>query len=315
MDFFISQKELKSFSFLNLNRPMTKEPHTPVLLQEFLRFFEGRTIKRFVDCTLGAGGHAKALLDHHSEIESYIGIDQDLEALEIAKKTLHPYLEKAAFHHGNFRHLKSYLSTKVDAIFVDLGVSSMQLTQAEKGFSFMKDGPLDMRMDQTQRLTAAKIINTYSEKELAHIFWEFGEEPRSRQAAKAIVEARRRKKIVTTMQLCEILKPVLTWSGRSRKKIHPMTLIFQGLRIKVNDELKVIEEVIAASLDVLDCGGRLGMISFQSLEDRIVKETFKKIDKEKVLILTKKPIQATVEEIKINPRARSAKMRFLEVIS
>ena len=192
----------------------------------------------------------------------------------------------------------------------------MQLDEGERGFSFNKEGPLDMRMDPDLKLNAAFIVNTFSEKELATLFWEYGEESRSRRAAKAIVEGRKKKKIKTTTDLTEILKPILTWSGRKRKNIHPMTLVFQALRIRVNEELKAISEVIPQGIELLGEGGRFGIISFQSLEDRVVKEEFRNFQREnKILLLTKKPVVPKEEESAENPRARSAKMRFLEKLA
>ena len=288
--------------------------HIPVLLDAFLLFFQDKDIRCFIDATLGAAGHAKALLEHHPEIIELYGLDQDMQALEIAQETLLPFAEKVHLIHGNFRSLKKHLAgKKMEGIFLDLGVSSMQLDRPEKGFSVYKEGPLDMRMDQTQPLTAEVVINTFSERELGTIFRELGEEPRWRAVAKTLVEVRKKRRIKTTTELSEALKHTLTWGGRRGKKIHPMTLVFQALRIFVNDELKVIEEVIPQVLELLVPGGRLGIITFHSLEDRIVKHTFKRYALEKsVRILTKKPIIADSMEIKRNLRSRSAKMRFVE---
>ena len=170
-----------------------------------------------------------------------------------------------------------------------------------------------MRMDPTQELHAAKVVNSFSEKELARIFFELGEEPKSRAAARAIVEVRKKKKLETTTDLTEALKYVLTWSGRGGKKIHPATRVFQALRIFVNDELGAVSSVIPIAIDKLAAGGRLGILTFHSLEDRIVKHSFKKAEADKkVRILTKKPLIASLEEIRSNPRSRSAKLRFLE---
>jgi 16S rRNA (cytosine1402-N4)-methyltransferase len=288
-------------------------PHQSVLLTEFLSFFETMKIKTFIDGTIGAGGHSLALLEAHPEIELLIGLDQDEEALEIARKRLEKFGGKVELHHTNFRRMKSFAKEGVDGIFLDLGVSSMQLDEGGRGFSFNKEGPLDMRMDPESNKTAAQIVNTYSEKELADLFFYYGEETRSRRAAKAIVEARRKKKFKTTIDLVEVLKPVLTWGGRTRKNIHPLTLVFQALRIEVNDELASIKEGIHDAVSMLNPKGRVGVISFQSLEDRIVKEEFRHLAKEeKGLILTKKPIVPRDEEIASNPRSRSAKLRFLE---
>lgn len=284
--------------------------HESVMLKEFLSFFHNRQVKFFLDGTIGAGGHSKALLEAHPEIELLIGIDQDPLSLSIAEKNLQEHKSRIRLVHGNFRKMKSLVDTTFDGIFLDIGVSSMQLDIAEKGFSFMKDGPLDMRMDPDNDLTAAKIINTYTEKRLADIFFEYGEERRSRRAAKAICEARKKKKIKTTLELAEVLKPVLTWGGRDRKHIHPLTLVFQALRIEVNDELNAIKDACFRAAELLKPQGRFGVISFQSLEDRIVKESFRQLDN--VTILTKKPLVPTKEEEAQNPRSRSAKMRFIE---
>jgi len=290
--------------------------HEPILVETFLSFFENKDIHVFVDGTLGAGGHAKALLEKHPEVEYFYGLDQDKQALQIAAETLQEFGNKVQLIHGNFRAIQDLVPAKsVTGIFLDLGVSSMQLDRAEKGFSFSKEGPLDMRMDTTQHLTAEIVVNTYSEKELGRIFRELGEESRWRSAAKAIVEARKKKKIKTTEDLADVLKQVLTWSGRKGKKIHPLTLVFQALRIFINDELGAIEQVIPRAIELLEPGGRLGVISFHSLEDRLVKHAFKHYAQEKkVILLTKKPLVADATEVRRNPRSRSAKMRFVEKI-
>lgn len=290
-------------------------PHASVLLNEFLSFFEGKKIKTFVDGTLGAAGHSLALLEAHPEIETLFGLDRDQNALSIAEKRLEKFKDKVTLIHGNFRKMKMLVNTPVDGIFLDLGVSSMQLDTGERGFSFNKEGPLDMRMDSDLQLTAADIVNKFSEKKIADIFYEYGEERRSRRAAKAIIEARKKRKIATTTDLVEVLKPVLTWSGRDRKHIHPMTLVFQALRVYVNEELEAIAEGIQGGFELLRISGRFGIISFQSMEDRIVKEAFRTLAKEeKCLLLTKKPLVPKEDEINQNPRSHSAKMRFLEKI-
>lgn len=290
--------------------------HTPILIETFLSFFADKQIETFVDGTLGAGGHAKALLESHPEIQRFYGFDQDEEALGIAKKTLEAFAHKVVFINENFRQMRACVEEQsVDGIFLDIGVSSMQLDQVEKGFSFSKEGPLDMRMDPSQDLDAEKIVNSFSEKELGAIFRDLGEERRWRAAAKAVVEARRKKRLRTTLDLAEALKNVLTWGGQ-KKKIHPMTLVFQALRIYVNDELGAIEETIPIAIDLLASGGRMGVIAFHSLEDRIVKHTFIQYARQEktVQLLTKKPLIADSDEIKKNPRSRSAKMRFIEKV-
>lgn len=288
-------------------------PHIPIFLKEILSFFN-KTLRVFLDGTVGSGGHAEALLQAHSEIKIFYGIDQDPEALAIAKERLKLFKEKIHLLKGNYRDMRQLISLNadIDGILLDVGVSSMQLDRPEKGFSFSKEGPLDMRMDPEAELDAATIVNTFSERELEHIFREYGEEPRSKRAARAIVEARKKHRILTTSDLCMVLKPVLTWRGR-KGKVNPMTLIFQALRIRVNDELGALKEGLSAAIELLAPGGRLGVISFHSLEDRIVKQTFRKafLDK-KVLLLTKKPLVPERDEVRQNPRSRSAKLRFIE---
>jgi 16S rRNA (cytosine1402-N4)-methyltransferase len=290
--------------------------HEPILVEAFLSFFQNRRIKTFVDGTIGAGGHAVALLQAHPEIEHFYGVDQDPLALELAAATLQPFDEKVHLMQGNFRNIDQLVPIRgIEGIFLDIGVSSMQFDRAEKGFSFSKEGPLDMRMDPSQTLDAATVINTFSEKQLGEIFLKFGEERKWRSAAKAVVEVRKKKRIKTTTDLTEALKHVLTWSGRKGKKIHPMTLIFQALRIYVNDELGALEHVLPRAIELLAPGGRLGVITFHSLEDRIVKYAFRQAAMEqRVTLLTKKPLIATIEESRRNPRSRSAKMRFIEKI-
>lgn len=304
-------------------------PHISVLLNEILSFYEDRPIRFFVDGTLGAGGHSEAILKAHPEIEKLIGIDQDDLSLATAKKRLEPFGDKVVFIKGNFEDLDKYLKTAnikhVDGMLFDLGVSSMQLDIAEKGFSFSKDGPLDMRMNQDSQLTAAEIINTWSEKEIGRVLREYGEEKYWRKSASAIVLARNEKLIKTTTELADLLRPLFSWK---KKGVNPLTLIFQGLRIAVNRELEVLEKMIPKALESLGKGGRLSVITFHSLEDRIVKNLFRfeasdKFDtvglggvfKDKVptiKILTKKPIPPSDDEVKINPRSRSAKLRCVE---
>lgn len=305
-------------------------PHTSVLLEEVIRFFDDRPIRCFVDGTLGAGGHAEAILQHHPEIEVFVGIDQDPVALNLAKKRLAPWSEKITLVRGNFENLEKHLKTlniqAIDGMLLDLGVSSMQFDMSEKGFSFMRNGPLDMRMDPEGSLSAFEIVNTWSEKELGKIFRDYGEEKQWRAAARVIVEARAEKNIETTHQLAEVLNPIFSWK---KKGINPLTLIFQALRIAVNRELSVLEHVLPQAIELLAPGGRLGVISFHSLEDRIAKDIFRfgasdKYDtsglggglfrdkKPTLKILTRKPLSPTDQEMERNPRSRSAKLRFIE---
>lgn len=284
-------------------------PHIPVLLKEILQAFKDCQLDYFIDATLGAGGHAESILSSHPEIIQYIGIDQDPNALNIAKERLSPWKEKILFIQSNFSSLEEKLSPLplVNGILVDLGVSSMQLDTPERGFSFMKDGPLDMRMNPENRLTAAEVVNKYREQELSRIFWEYGEDRKSRKAAKLIVEARRKQRIETTQDLVKVLQPICPpYRG---KGIHPLTLIFQGLRIYVNQELEVLKEFLSKALQMLAPEGIMAVISFHSLEDRIVKNFFRE-EKGTIEIVTKKPLVPTLEEMRKNPRSRSAKLRI-----
>jgi 16S rRNA (cytosine1402-N4)-methyltransferase len=282
--------------------------HIPVLLKEVLEVFASKELHTFFDGTLGAAGHAKVILEAHPEIERYIGCDRDPRAHALSKETLAPWREKVEWVRASFAEKVAEVEEKLDGFLIDIGVSSMQFDEKERGFSFMGDAPLDMRMDPEGELTAEMIVNRYPEKELARILFEYGEERRSRQVAKAIVEARRKRKIRTTTDLVEIIKPVAT-----RGKLHPATLTFQALRIEVNDELGQLERGLKAAIEKMESGGRMAVISFHSLEDRIVKNIFRDA-KNKVMILTKKPIGPTREEMKANPRSRSAKLRAIEVL-
>lgn len=300
--------------------------HKSVLLAEVVAAFEGLKLTCFVDGTLGAGGHSEAILQNHPEIEQLIGIDQDSSALEIARERLKPFLSKVRFIHGNFSSLEKYQVPQIDGFLADLGVSSMQLDRPERGFSFMRDGPLDMRMDRTALLTAADIVNTWSEAELGRIFRIYGEEKQWRRAAGLIVEAREKTPFVTTLQLADLFREKL--HKGAKKGIHPATLIFQALRIVVNGELDVIEKVLPAVLKLMKPGGRIAIITFHSLEDRIIKNTFRYWAEDKVSssgvggvfidkipegkLVNRKPIEASEDEIVDNPRSRSAKLRIFE---
>lgn len=305
-------------------------PHAPVLLTEVIQAFKSLNLQVVVDGTLGAGGHAQALLEQHPEIQYYIGVDQDPHALALAAERLKPWAPKLFLKHGNFAQFDVFLKelnlSSANAILVDLGVSSMQLDQPQRGFSFMKEGPLDMRMNPLEELTAAEIVNTWSEQELGRIFREFGEEKQWKVAARTIVRARTSHPFVTTQDLKVVLTPVL--ARFAKKGIHPLTLVFQALRICVNRELEVLESFLPKAIEYLAPEGRLGVISFHSLEDRIVKTHMRLAASDKwetsglsglfrnkdptVKIITKKPIASTPEEIEKNPRSRSAKFRVVE---
>lgn len=291
-------------------------PHEPVLLEPILSHFRGENLGLFVDCTVGAGGHASALLSTCA-IRRYLGLDKDRLALRLANAALSPFPEVEVVH-ADFRDLPVILSNEsadggVDGVLVDLGVSSMQLDDADRGFSFMRDGPLDMRMDRDSGgRTAADIVNSAPEAELARIFWRYADDTRSRLRAARVVAARREAPITTTGQLAS----ALLLPGEGRGKTHPATLPFQALRIAVNTELDAVERVLPCIIDVLRPGGTAAVISFHSIEDRMVKNVFR--DAEVVGgvdVLTRKPVVADRGEVKRNPRSRSAKMRIVRKLA
>jgi 16S rRNA (cytosine1402-N4)-methyltransferase len=300
-----------------------KRPHISVLQAEVVEAFAGVELRYFFDGTLGAGGHAAAILEAHSEIERYLACDRDPKAHEIAKERLKPWGEKVEFIRGSYSELERFLDERkieyIDGFLIDIGVSSMQLDEMGRGFSFRGEGPLDMRMDPNGELTAEEIVNQYPEKELERIFREYGEERQARRAAQAIVQARRRRPIQTTAELIEVVKPVLKWGAN-----HPATLIFQALRIAVNDELGELERGLDGAIRRLAPGGRIAVISFHSLEDRIVKHRFKeqeyRLHKRTgdasgcLRILTKKPVVPSEQECRENSRSRSAKLRVVEKV-
>jgi len=295
---------------MNKMNQTQKIKHFPVLLKEFIAFYQDCDLEIFLDGTIGAAGHATALLEEHPEIEIFIGCDQDKDALDIANENLKVWMNKVRLVHSNFRDLDLVLDEMnikfCDGMFFDLGVSSMQFDTAKRGFSFRFDAELDMRMDKNSDLTAKEIINKWPEKELEKIFRMYGEERRSKKAAKQISEKRKRQKINTTFELIKVLEPVL---GK-RSRIHPATRIFQALRICVNDELNSLKDGLEKAIKRLSPGGQIGVISFHSLEDRIVKHTFR--DSDMLEVITKKPITPSFDEK--NKRARSAKMRIAKKV-
>jgi 16S rRNA (cytosine1402-N4)-methyltransferase len=291
-------------------------PHQSIFVREFLEFFSGSSLKVFVDGTLGAGGHSYEILKAHPEIELWIGIDQDPWALNFSRQRLLPLLEGKKYHflHANFAQgplwfEEQFSGLKIDGMFMDLGVSSMQLDQAERGFSFRFEGPLDMRMNTDQELSAMDIVNFWPLAKLEKIFIEWGEEPKARRAAQMIGQFRQKQRIKTTTELCQALEGL--WP---RGQKHPATRVFQALRIAVNDEMNVLSKAIPSWLHLLAPQGRMGAISFHSLEDRMVKLAFREASKEKQQwnLLTPKPLEPTREETRSNKRSRSAKLRFIE---
>lgn len=278
--------------------------HFPVMIDEVLGFLDVKGDKLYVDCTIGCGGHSDAIL---SKGGCVIGIDSDIEALKLAKERLERWEERIIFKYGNFRNIRQILEKlgihKVSGFLYDLGFSGCQIEDSKRGFSFMKEGPLDMRMDSSLKIDAAFIVNKTREKELVRIIKEYGEEPKARSIAKMIVSNR---PIKTTTQLRALIYKVY----KKRGKIDSSTRTFQALRIAVNDELSSLKASLNQILPFLEENGRVVVISFHSLEDRIVKEKFKAFKEDGIFdILTKKPIRPESSEIKENPRARSAKLR------
>ena len=303
--------------------------HIPVLLQECI---DGLNIKEngiYVDGTLGGAGHSSKIVEKLSESGTLIGIDRDTEALKSASEKLKDF-SNVKYVHGNHDDIKSILEDlqieEVDGILLDLGVSSYQLDEASRGFSYMQDAPLDMRMDKTSELTAEYIVNNYEEEKLAKIIYEYSEEKFSRNIAKRICEYRKDKKIETTKELTEIIEKAIP--GFAKKEGHPAKRTFQAIRIEVNDEIKPLYNTVKNCIEVLKPGGRLCIITFHSLEDRAVKAAFSDAGgkctcpgdlpycvcgyKSLGKIITKKPILPTKEEMEQNSRSKSAKLRIFE---
>lgn len=286
--------------------------HKPVLLTEVLRFLNPQPGEIFVDATVGGGGHAYALLERLQPGGFLLGLDRDGEAIQVASLRLKPFGDKVKLFQASFSLLPSILEQEglkgVDGLLFDLGVSSYQLERVERGFTYQAEAPLDMRMDRRQELTAAEIVNTWPEEELTRILREYGEERWAARIAHFIVKARKKTPIRTTLQLVEIVKAAIPARFR-RTGPHPARRTFQALRIAVNDELGELQRTLAKLDLLLNPGGRVVVISFHSLEDRIVKQTFKDLSGKLLEILTSKPVVPSLEEIKHNPRARSAKLR------
>ncbi|HQD53715.1 MAG TPA: 16S rRNA (cytosine(1402)-N(4))-methyltransferase RsmH [Peptococcaceae bacterium] len=308
--------------------------HKPVLLQEVLEFLQPKPGMVFVDGTLGGGGHSKAILEKILPGGKLLAFDQDLDAINAAKQVLTPLGEENfQLFHRNFRDMAQALSQtayeKVDGILLDLGVSSYQLDQKERGFSYQYDAPLDMRMDRTQDFDAAELVNKAGLEELARIIRDYGEEKWAKRIASFIVEERQRNPLRTTGQLVEVIKKAIPNSAR-REGPHPSKRTFQALRIAVNRELEILPPALEDALGLLKPGGRMAVITFHSLEDRLVKTAFRKAaqgcvcpkdfpmcvcqQKPRVKIITGKPVVPTTEEIADNPRARSAKLRVVEKV-
>ncbi|MFQ5922902.1 MAG: 16S rRNA (cytosine(1402)-N(4))-methyltransferase RsmH [Anaerolineales bacterium] len=320
---------------------MGSDSHTPVLYKEVLTSLlpigdrlpppsnaTGRVGSQIIDGTVGAGGHAMGVLEHTAPEGELLGLDRDPVALPLAQQRLARFGERVHLVQGSFRNIKTHASAigweRVDGILLDLGLSSMQLSAPERGFSFRFEGPLDMRFDPDQERTAADLVNDLPGAELADLIYKFGEEPKSRRIARAILKAR---PIEDTSALAEVVKQAAPTRSR---RIHPATRTFQALRIAVNDELTALEEALPQCVELLKPGGRLAVIAFHSLEDRIVKRFMREESEErvdapdranrtyvhsaKVRLITRRPIRPTQRELESNPRARSARLRIAERI-
>ena len=295
-------------------------PHKPVMLNEVISFIKPGKGDIIVDATIGAGGHSCEILKMIEPDGLLIGIDKDAEILKIAGRYLSKISDSYKLYQADYVDLDYILNkleiSKVQGILLDLGVSSLQLDSMERGFSFIKEGPLDMRMDRSQGKTAEDLLKRLSEKEMADIFWRYGEEGRSRRIAKAIIQERKSgTEIKTTTQLSKIVEKALFTPKKYQKKrkIHPATRVFQALRIAVNDELKSLEHFLNNVCEFLASGSRIVVVSFHSLEDRLVKSAFRMgQDASSLEILTKKPLSPLDSEIRENVRARSAKLRAAE---
>lgn len=282
--------------------------HVPVLLAETLELLAVKRGGFFVDGTVGLGGHAAGVLRASAPDGRLLGLDRDGETLERARVRLAEFGERVRLEQGDYREIPERLGDeRPDAILLDLGVSSVQLDEAERGFSFQIEGPLDMRMDRSSGPTAADIVNRMREKDLADLLHQYGEEPASRRIARAIVFARERKRITTTTELADIVRRAAP--PRRPGGLNPATRTFQALRIRVNRELEGLGEAIARAASCLRPGGSLAVIAFHSLEDRAAKEALRSLATRGFRLLTKKPVRPGEAEVRANPRARSARLR------
>ena len=302
--------------------------HFPVLYQEIINVLQPRSGGRYVDGTLGAGGHAFGILESSRPEGHLLGLDVDPQALTLAVQKLSPFGERVKLVQASYETLKDQLSAiswqRVDGILLDLGVSSMQLDTPERGFSFLVDAPLDMRFDPYAPFSAKDLINSYSEQDLAEIIYRYGEEKHARQIARKIVQNR---PINTTLELANLIVGI---AGGQRSKLHPATRTFQAIRIAVNNELQALQNTLPQAIEVLESGGRLAVISFHSLEDRIVKQYFRQEGRDcicpprtpictcghhaTIKEITRQPIRPQSSEIMKNPRSRSARLRVVQKI-
>lgn len=300
----------------------TTKVHIPVLLPETLDLLQIKPFSLLLDCTLGLGGHSYEILTRFPNVK-IIGIDQDEENLSFAQNRLKEFGSRISFHHSNFSQLKSVIRSEgletVDGILMDLGLSSPHVEIAERGFSFLRDGPLDMRFDRRGKLTAREIVNTYPAEKLQKLFSDYGQETEAKTVALAIVKARMTTPIDTTLQLTGIVDQAKRFKKFGKTSA---TNVFQALRIAVNSEFEVLEKALEDGVNLLSKGGRIVVISYHSLEDGIVKRFFKKyeakgkkdISLQKLKLITKKPMTPSEKEISENIRSRSAKLRVAEKV-
>ncbi len=287
--------------------------HIPVLVEEVMTFLRCEPGRTYVDATLGGGGHASEILKRTAPDGVVIGMEWDEEALFEARNRLMPFGDRVKIFRENFIHLPDFIEAEsVDGILLDLGLSSIQVEKAERGFSFKGEGPLDMRMDQRLNHTAAHLINRLSSEELEYTLSQYGEERWAKRIARAIVQEREREPLRTTQTLRKIVHRAIPRRFHSRR-IDPATRTFQAFRIRVNEELENLGKILETGWKILKRGGRICIISFHSLEDRMVKETFRRLGKQgEMRVLTKKPVTPSEEEQRRNPRSRSAKLRCAE---
>ncbi len=306
---------------------MTHDTHIPVLYHEVLQLLRPQPNGRYLDATLGAGGHTAGILQASAPTGRVLGFDKDPEAIAFARQQLAEFGDRVTYVNASYAEITRLAPAngfaEFDGILLDLGLSSRQLDNAQRGFSFMKDGPLDMRFDPTHGETAADLINNLTEAELVDIFWRYGEEPQSRRLSRAIVKNR---PFAQTRQLADFIAAQV----KKRQRIHPATRIFQALRIATNKELEAVETGIPAAIELLKGNGRIAVISFHSLEDRFVKRLFRRLSqgctcppeqpictcggKATLRLVTRRPVKASAEEIEQNPRSRSARLRVAEKI-
>lgn len=307
--------------------------HVTVLLEETIEHLNIKPEGTYVDGTLGGAGHASRVCEKLGPNGLFIGIDQDPTALTVSRERLSAYIVPKIFVHHNFSAIKDILDdlkiSGIDGMMMDLGVSSYQLDEASRGFSYMQDAPLDMRMNPNKSLSGENIVNDYDEESLARIIWDYGEEKWAKRIASFIVEARKKKPIKTTGELVEIIKSAVPAAAR-REGPHPAKRTFQAIRIEVNQELEILEKTVRNITQALNKGGRICVITFHSLEDRIIKNIFKDLSsackcpprypvcmcggKAQLKVITRKPILPSNEEVERNPRSRSAKLRVAEKI-